>query len=296
MIFFNLGPYTYKDFASIKDTPLKKSEIIKIENENNVYYQQNCWLIDRLKYQDTEKTFLYSDCDATGSDRYAHLAVWKSYSELLERWAYHDLMNRGSKEYGLIFDRTTTGFAALPCWPRYAARNHALSEAIERWSISNWWRGNLSASLFDYKNTANVKTVTIDISKKFGYVVISYNSFNYQNENKYFYGFAHSFNREQAYLKSLVEMERNKLVIQNFLGSNFSLKSISDKRLHYFSTELGYAKFLNRINNLSNCSISLPKLLIDCHIPGPWDKFATVWRCLYPDTIYNWNDETHFMF
>ncbi len=296
MIFFNLGAYSYKDFATNKDTPLKKSELIKIENGNSVYYQQNCWLIDSLKYQDTEKTFLYSDCDATGSDTYAHIAVWKSYSELLERWAYHDLMNRGSKEFGLIFDRTTTGFAALPCWPKYAARNHALSEAIERWSISNWWRGNLSASFFEYKNTSNVKALSIDIGNKFGYVVIVFNYFNYQNENKYFYGFAHSFTREKAYLKSLVEMERNKLVIQNFLVSNFSLKSISDRRLNYFSTELGHAKFLKKINSNPKSYISLPKLLIDSQIPGPWDKYATVWRCLYPDTIYDWSDETHFMF
>lgn len=138
MIYFNLATFRYSEIISNKNSSVEKIDVIEFKDAEGGWFEVHGWLESEFKFDSTEKSDLYGTCEATGSDRHLHIATWKCISELLERWAYHELLKVGTTKYGMGLDKTTTGFAALPCWPKSAVRSVAYGEDIERWAISNW--------------------------------------------------------------------------------------------------------------------------------------------------------------
>lgn len=296
MIYFNLAPFRYNEILSIKNSPIEKIDVIEFKNSVGDYFEVHGWLKSKYKYDSTEKSDLYGSCDATGSDKHLQIATWKCISELIERWAFHELLKRETTEYGMGLDKTSTGFAALSCWPRSAVRAVAYGEAIERWAISNWWREKIAA-YEEVKPVEDGRTgvVAIDVDRSVGRVVIVYKQAEGANGKFYCYGFAHGKNLKSAIGKASVEMLRNERVLQGDCGQEIS--SINDKRLMYFATEEGFLHFKSKTKPAATRSgIVPPDLIVDCEIPGDWSRYATVWRCLLPDTVYNWADPKHFMF
>lgn len=296
MIYFNLAPLRYYDILNDKISPIEKIDVIEFNDSSGKWFEVHGWLKSECKIESTEKSVLYGTCDATGSDRYLHIATWKCISELLERWAFHALIKAKSTEYGMLLDKTSTGFAALPCWPRSVVRSLAYGEALERWAISNWWRDKINA----YDEIQTVEggpsgVVVVGLQKRIGSVVIVYKQSEGPNGKFYCYGFAHGSNQKAAIAKASVEMCRNERVLQ--AATTPEVSSISDKRLTYFSTEEGFLHFKSKLMPASQVSnVVPPGLIVDCAIPGEWSRYATVWRCLLPDTDYNWTDPNHFMF
>jgi len=296
MIYLNLAPFKYNDILKAHNSPIEKINVIEIKNsDGSKYFEAHGWLKAKIKYKDTEKSNLYGSCDATGTDKYLQIAIWKCISELIERWAFNQLLTTNSLEYGIDIDATSTGFAALPCWPNKSVRKIAYGEALERWAISNWWRNNLMAYRENDLSLKNDFTIlTINIPKKVGYVVITYKKSNLNKRSFYCYGFAYGKDIKNASFKASIEMYRNEKVLAAHNGSE--LISINDKRLIYFSTEAGFENFNSKIQSKIDSYIKPPPPIVDCEVIGDWSRFATVWRCLLPDTIYNWSDEKHFMF
>ncbi len=247
MIYLNLAPFKYNKLINQPNSPIQKLDILELKDINgNPFFEVHGYLRPELKLGLTEKSKIYGDCDATGSDKYLHIATWKCISELLERWA-----------------------------------------------ISNWWREKISCTILRPHGDKSFGIIKLDIDPKHGHVVITYNEAKNKNNNFFYYGFSHGQDEEKAINKATVEMLRNKRAIN--LHKQVSLDGINDKRLIYFSSKLGFEHFSSKTRAQVE-SIELPPLIVDSEIVGEWSKFATTWRCLFPDTEYNWNDPTHFMF
>lgn len=296
MIYLNLAPFKYNDILKAHNSPIEKINVIEIKNsDGSKYFEAHGWLKAKIKYKDTEKSNLYGSCDATGTDKYLQIAIWKCISELIERWAFNQLLITNSLEYGIDIDATSTGFAALPCWPNKSVRKIAYGEALERWAISNWWRNNLIACKDNNISLTNdIGLVKINIPKNVGYVVITYKKSNMKESSFYCYGFAYGEDIKKATLKASIEMHRNEKVLAAYNSSQ--LTSINDKRLVYFSTDEGFQHFISKVQQNIVSYVSPPDPIVDCEVIGDWSQFATVWRCLLPETTYNWSDEKHFMF
>lgn len=291
MIFLNLAMFNYKKLVESKDSPLDYYNIIELSsNDSRKMYEVHSFLKKEFKSKKIEESNLYGISDATGTHQFKHIAIWKSFSELIERWAFYTLIELQSSEYGLNIDATTTGFSALPCWPKSVARKFSFGEAAERWVLSNWWRGFIKPTYVDMEK----KLVLFNLARKSGLVVIRYEIINCGSSKKTCYGFAHGNSITQATIKAQIEMERNKRVI---LSQNLKTPAtISDKRLIFFSTDNGFDVFSERIRSFGYEDIALPTLCVDTLVSGPWSEYASVWRCLFPGTDYAWNDMTHFMF
>ncbi|MGK5089205.1 hypothetical protein WDW86_16775 [Bdellovibrionota bacterium FG-2] len=59
----------------------------------------------------------------------------------------------------------------------------------------------------------------------------------------------------------------------------------NEKRLLIFRQEEHFHIFLERIRKTSfqraGDLLPVPKTVVDCELPGPWSKYATVWRVMY---------------
>lgn len=290
MIFLNLAALNYSKLLKDSKSPLDFFNVYEVKEENFFYFEVHSFLKENCKSKKVEVSDLYGDADATGTHNLKHIAMWKSFSELIERWCFHFLIEENSARYGMSIDKTTTGFSALPCWPKSTVRRFSYSEAAERWIISNWWLEKIKPTFVNF----NKQYIVFELADVKGFTVIVYDKVILAGKEHYCYGFAHGFRKTDAFEKASVEMNRNKRVIKNY--QNKKITNISDKRLMYFAGEEGHSLFLKRVEKIDFGKISLPKLIVDCSIKGPWSEYATVWRCLLADTDYNWKDPTHFMF
>ncbi len=296
MIYLNLAPFKYKAILNYSKNPIQKIDVTQITNPyGSRYFEVYGWLKNEHKFIGIETSSFYGSCEATGSDKYFQIALWKCISELVERWAFHYLLKNNDFGFGMDIDATSTGFAALPCWPKSAARKISYGEAIERWAISMWWRGHLTAFLeVRPKLYGDIGVVRINISENIGKVAIVFKKNISDHKVFYVYGFAFGKTLEGAVSKASVELFRNEnILLQN---SDAEAKSVSDKRLKYFSTEEGFLHFFSKVGPTGRTFNSIPNPIVDSEVPGDWSQFATVWRCLLPDTNYNWDDLKHFMF
>jgi hypothetical protein len=109
-------------------------------------------------YFESVASLLPELCPPKSTDIYAHgagggaskskiTAVHKAISEALERWAFfHVSLNETNQKTILRLDTdpTSTGFACHPSYISCATRKKSHEEAVERWSIYNWWSQRIS--------------------------------------------------------------------------------------------------------------------------------------------------------
>lgn len=222
---------------------------------------------------------LFSDADGTGTHSVASIARHKAISEALERWAFHATVRSDrAEEFGFHQDPSTTGMAAFPGWSRRQARRCAVLEAVERFSIMSWWEGRAVARLFD-TDWPGVSAAVID--GPFGGLAVI--AFARTSWGGYVYGHAADETFSAACERAVIELARHEWILRRFwlesaVGEPPAVSNTFERRCIFFATEQGHDLFRQRVAKC-NCSPALrPELLCDAPIPGPWDKFATVWR------------------
>ena len=84
------------------------------------------------------------------------------------------------------------------------------------------------------------------------------------------------------------EMIRHRLVVQRYIENTPSpemglsiIDDTQDKRALYFALKSGRTLFQDRIDSGPWAPIAKPKQVFNGWMPGPWDRYATVWRCLF---------------
>lgn len=152
-------------------------------------------------------------------------------------------------------------------------------ESIERWSLLAWWSGQIGHELLVRHGPGAVRLIA-----PFPGVVVVVLS-GTADTGGHVYGFAAAGSEADAIGKARVELGRNAAVLdlrenRKKLTEVAEPQTLSEQRLLYFASEIGYRKFLDRTARLVAGSLPVPRLLVDRRVAGPWDLYCRVWRCL----------------
>lgn len=243
-----------------------------------------------LRPQDLPALFLYEKAEGGGTNRSEVVARHMAVSEALERWAYFassDSPLRG--RLGFDIDDSTTGMAAFPGITNTPARLQACREAVERWTILEWWRGSLAATPIAFSDT---RLGGIELGGPFGHwttVILWADSGHHAGGRVY--GFAAGKRREAATCKAMIELTRNARALAGFNSRNDSnslhpsdLKHPNERRLIFFAAGEGRERFQERVEHSASGGFTAPakpRCLVDAEVVGPWSRYATVWRVLF---------------
>jgi hypothetical protein len=245
---------------------------------------------------------LYSTYDGTGTADSESEACNKAISEALERWAFYSLSENASKTLapgGILVCPTTEGFAAFPGLFSSSARKNAFNEAVERWALKQWWGGRLPSKVIE------ISTRSIDgfeIFTPFTSCKIVVLFAKIPETELVAYGFAASNSILRAIERAKTELFRNFFVLGKDAepGSinNQTVENIYEKRALFFSTPRGHEIFRKKIFQSLKIpeSNTLPKTLVDEAIPGPWSRYASVWRVLFETEFEEWRFGDDFFY
>lgn len=227
-----------------------------------------------------KSTNIYAHGAGGGASKFKIIAVHKAISEALERWAFYHISLSGKNEktnFGLDTDPTSTGFACHPSLFSNEVRKKSNEEAIERWSVYNWWLGRLPARIHSKRDD----NLQIEIIAPFADINVFCSALKTEN-GLYVYGFSASDSLEKSRTQAMIEQARNKRALLK-IPAEHSPSFWGDKRLIHFSTAEGFSQFKEKLEkSLSHRSLpEKPRKIVDREARGPWSRYARVWRTLY---------------
>jgi hypothetical protein len=293
---FNLAPWYYRDFLQDQSNSIfDKISVCEVKLiDGNTNWEAVTKLNDKKLPNWFVPSSIYSANDGSGTSKFKNIAIHKAISEGLERWAFYFSIDEFPREFCFNVDPSTAGMAAFPERFSRNSRGNAYIEATERWCIQEFWNSKLPV-IEHHSVIKNMKH--FEILSEVSNVRVSL--LHYFNGDKNIFGFAGGNTLEKSYRHALVELSRNNFVFNNLkANTNFNqLTEIYDKRIYFFSTEQGVKIFNEKIMSAPKSILITPKLICDKEIPGPWSKYAKVWRCLFENSIFdNLTDHTFFMF
>jgi len=219
---------------------------------------------------------IYGQADGTGSALSSSVACHMAISEALERWAFLATHNRPEgRRYGFDVDRSSNGMAAFPGMFRSQAARRARMEALERFALIAWWDGRLPAQKMG-SPFPGVDLVRIHHNAGEGEVVILVQ----RSRAGVAYGHAAGRTVRSAACKAAVELARSDFVIaaHRAKGALVQAANFLERRALYFSTDQGYEDFRRRLMTRPDKAAPRWAPAFDGEIPGPWSRWATVWR------------------
>lgn len=219
-------------------------------------------------------------CDGAGSHKSGQIACHMAVSEALERWAvYHFRGQDYDGLAGMRFDSSSNGFAAYPGMFKRQARRAAFQESIERHCLICWWQG-LLGHIWLGDPQPGVRAIEIENPFTSHSVVVLWTLRGQQ----YSFAFGAGEDTRQAIWRAFVELNRTQAVLGTLGKSNTKssleeeVGSLFERRIWYFSTTEGMARFLLRVEKRAKNKVAPLKLLFDACLSGPWDRYASVWR------------------
>lgn len=295
----NLAAFRYRNVLARAGGPIEKVEIADTEVLGERRVLANAYLVAALA-GNREGNTLYSRANGSGLAASAMVARFMAISEAMERWAHWELHASPERHrYGFDTDPSSNGLAAFPgLWQRQA-RQSALLEAAERFNLLNWWEGRLTA-LESETRWPGVRAATI-CSQAPGITVIL---FRRTVAGFVAYGHAAAMDFDTACRKAAAEMERHAQVVARFALSHAgkvrdqlppSAHPI-ERRSLFFALDEGHELFLERLRSPARAEAEL-KLVYDGPVPGPWTRYADVWRVVYapPSRRFLGMEENYFM-
>jgi hypothetical protein len=220
---------------------------------------------------------VYGEADGTGANDCPQVARYMAVSEALERWAFHTHYDGPeARRYGFHVDRSSNGMAAYPGFFKTQARQRAHYEALERLSLISWWDGRIAASVAE-SPFPGINVLRLHHPANFGEVVVVY---RHARSGHVSYGHAAGENLFAAARRALVELARNEFVVtyHKLRGGRDSVRDFFERRCLYFATEEGHEQFLAKLRSQPVKPAPVWRPEFDGEIPGPWSKYATVWR------------------
>ena len=295
----SLAAFRYRNVLASAGGPIEKLEIADATVLGRRCFLANAYLRAGL-VSGRGSPALYSQANGSGTAASPMVARFMAISEALERWAHWQLHAGPERQkYGFNIDPSSNGLAAYPGLWRRQARQSALLEAAERFNILNWWEGRLAASESDTR-WPGVRAATI-CSQAPGITVIL---FKRTAAGFVAYGHAAAMDFDSACRKAAIEMERHAQVVARFAHSHAG--KIRDqlpasahpleRRSLFFALDEGHEMFLERLRSPARTSAEL-KLVYDGPLPGPWTRYADVWRVVYapPSRRFLGMEENYFM-
>ena len=296
----SLAAFRYRHVLASEGGPIDRLEMSDTTVLGERGFLANAYLKKDLIVRPAART-IYSQANGSGTAVSPMVARFMAVSEAMERWAHWQLHASGEKgKYGFDVDPSSNGMAAFPGLLRRQARSGALLEAAERFNLLNWWEGRLAAHEAETR-WPGVKSATI-CSAVPGLTVIL---FKRTAAGFVAYGHAAAMDFESACRKAAVEMERHELVVSRFALAHAGKirdqlpadSHSSERRSIFFALEEGHELFLERLRSPAAKAAPEPRLVFDGFIPGPWSRYADVWRVVYvpPSDRFLSMDENYFL-
>jgi hypothetical protein len=295
----NLAAFRYRACMAPAGGPVARIELADTTVLGRREFLANAYLREGLADLPW-KHELFSNASGSGVSHSPMIARFMAISEAMERWAHWQThASADGDRYGFDVDPSTTGMAAFPGLFRRQARHGALMEACERFNLLNWWEGRLPAA-----ETATewlgVRAAVI-CSDVPGTTVIV---FRHTPEGLVAYGHGSAMDYAGACRKAAVEMDRHAAVLARLSlahaqrgGQPLSPQAHPiERRSLFFATEAGHELFLERLRSAPRRPAANPRVVFDGEIPGPWSRYADVWRVVYepPSDRFLGSEENYF--
>lgn len=299
---FSLAPYKYRHVLASEGGPIDRIECANCEVSGQAASQAVAYLKENML-----PGFHENQPDGAGTHESPLVARFMAISEAIERWALRALVAEGADQaknetFGLDVDISSNGMAAFPGMFDYQARKKAFAEAIERHCLISWWEGLLPARMLTLPNISE-HGILIDNPFSSHEVAILW---KLCEEKYYAFAFGTGDTAEHAAWRAGIELERTEGILKTHYSDRVKfdveeIKSMHDiilKRVLYFSTTQGFRLFLERLKHAPDKPRSeKAKILYDGKIPGPWSRYATVWRVVFdPPTREHLSDRHDYFF
>jgi len=296
----SLAAFRYRNVLTSAGGPIERLEISDVSVLGERGFLANAYLKEDLSGNRSDRT-VFSKANGSGTASSPMVARFMAISEAMERWA-HSQLHRGPErhKYGFDVDPSSNGMAAFPGLLRRQARPNALMEAAERFNLLNWWEGRLAALESDTR-WSGVRAATI-CSEAPGITVIL---FKRTPAGFVAYGHAAAMDFETACRKAAMEMQRHEQVVSHFATTHAGrirdqlppTAHPIERRSLFFALEEGHELFLERLRSHPTKPAPTPRMAFDGPVPGPWSRYADVWRVAYapPSERFLSMDENYFL-
>ncbi|MEX0325974.1 MAG: hypothetical protein AB3N33_07805 [Puniceicoccaceae bacterium] len=284
---FSLAPLRYSRALKSRGGPIEGLNHGPVTIQGKRLHQATASLSRHLNLNRVENQ-IFANADGTGTDASPMVARHKAISEALERWAYHYINQKGHRSlHGFKEDDTTSGMAAFPGLSRRPARELARLEAVERYCLVHWWSRWLGHQPLK-TSIPGEHAIRIDNPISEAAVVLCWRT---SPCGWTAYGTAAAPKPRSALWKATIEMERAIAALEYFKQENPSFSEADlpaltnhlERRLLHFAMPSGQAAFVERLKmDTGTHGNTSPAPLVDGEIGGPWERYATVWRTLYP--------------
>lgn len=281
----NLAPLRYEGVFSKDGGPIDHLDRAEHSVREGIFFNVNAFLNASLRPVQRVSQF-FSGADGGGTHPHEIVARFMAISEAIERWAFWDRIDSSMRDlYGFDIESSTTGMAAFPGLFRAKARRSALYEAIERYALLHWWEGRLHHREHVLADPGvNVIEIIVPTSEVIPVVVYT----DDPESGTRFYGYGAGENLRNAATRATREMIRHRIVVTRYLekfphpGMGLAaIQDVKEKRALFFALPAGKSLFDERCAAGPWAREGKLKTVFDGWIPGPWDRYASVWRCLY---------------
>lgn len=297
---FSLAAYRYRNILAESGGPVTRLEVSDLTVLGRREFLATAFLRPGLGGNLWRNT-VFSIADGGGTAPSPMVACHMALSEAMERWAHWQLhQSPAGRRYGFEVDPSSNGLAAFPGLFTRQARAGALMEAAERFNLLHWWEGRLPAAESDTR-WPGVRAATI-CSEAPGVTVIL---FRRTPQGFVAYGHAAAMDYDGACRKAAIEMERHELILARFSRAHAGKLSEClppdahpiERRSLFFASEAGHELFLEHLRSAPRRPAARPRLVFDGVVPGPWSRYADVWRVVYepPSDRFLGPEENYFM-
>jgi len=293
----SVAPFRFRNVLASAGGPVARIETGLLPVRGRQVFLANATLIDGLVRK--EPMCLFSDAHGSGTHCEALVARHKAVAEAMERWAFHRLVRSDrAADFGFDIDPSSTGMAAFPGIFRRQARRLAVLEAIERWTLIAWWDGMLPASPIS-TDWPGVSAITIE-GPPGGVTVVVWAKSPWGG---YVYGHAAEESLGAACEHAVVELARHEWVMRGrWLRETAETKATApanlfEQRCLFFAGDEGHALFLDRVAARPRGAAPMkPEIICDAFLPGPWSRYAAVWRFAFrpPSAAYRLGGRRYF--
>jgi hypothetical protein len=294
----NLAAYRYRAVLADSGGPVDRLMMADVTILGRREFLANAYLKPGLGGERAGRR-LFSPAHGSGVSSSPMVARFMAISEAMERWAHWQLHAGPEREkYGFDADPSSNGMAAFPGLWRRQARMGALMEAAERFNLLHWWEGRLPAAESGTP-WPGVRAAMI-CSEAPGVTVVL---FKRTAQGFHAYGHAAALDYDSACRKAAVEMERHEMVLAHFARAHAGRIDEAlpvhpiERRSLFFATEAGHELFLERLRSTPRRVLACPRLVFDGEVPGPWTRYADVWRVVYepPSDRFLGPEENYFL-
>ncbi len=273
---FSLAAINYRDIRTDVGGPIERISSGSIDVLGKSVFQANAYLASGL-VRGKPSLNLYGNADGTGASGSPQVARHIAISEALERWAFHETSQRSdAAQFGFDHDNSTNGMAAFPGLFKSQARRRAQYEALERWALVSWWSGHLRASVVN-DSLFGVTALRLEQNVGLGEVAVL---FRRSASGHVSYGYSAGSSFKSAAARAAIELARNEFVVSYYKLTS-AVRDVSncfERRCLYFAGEEGHAEFLRRVFDRKPLREAKWSVRFDGELPGPWSRYATVWR------------------